>query len=607
MTEQGYRCGLYLRVSTDLQAQSREGSLKEQEQRLRAYAMSKPKDEGWQVIDVYSEEGRSGKDMERPQLQRLLDDVQSGRINTVVVTKLDRLTRSLLDFYHLHRTFEKYDINFVSIDESFDTTSATGRAMLKITLVFAELERERTSERTKSTMRSRATRGLWNGGQLLGYDIDEAEPGVLKTNEAEADLVREIFETYLECGSVKATARAINERGYRTKAFLSRRGKQQGGKQFNDSHIRKLITNVALIGKTSHSGDVFEGRHEAIIDVRTFRRVQDLIAANTKVRGNVTARTKHTYLLAGLLRCTRCGSSMSPHHAMSKGREYHYYSCTAPIHRGVTACPVRRISAALVEPVVVEAIRGFARKPELIDEVIKEANAAVREGVPRLQRKRRDLLRKKTAIETEARQVLASLKEGAKINRVVQARLDDLDEQLEAVEIGVKEVDDRIRQEEERVVNAEVVKESLIQFDAMWEAARPGEKKEVIRLLVERVTFDGEVLRVELLLGRAIEKVIKPRKRGKKDDEPSGGSGTPRTRRKAPRKRTRTCQSSRQFPITIGKSASRLTSMGKNLGLTTTVVVLPRELTGSAGGTRTPDLVVNSHPLYRLSYCGAEF
>ena len=210
------RCGIYVRVSTSRQALVKEGSLETQEDRLRAYVkVRNNENEEWKAIDVYKE-AKSGKDADRSEYQRLIADIKNGRINTVICTKIDRISRSLLDFYKLYDIFQKHRVDFVSLEENFDTSTPAGRAMLKITLVFAELEREQTSSRTKEKMAWRAEQGLWNGGQVLGYDLESENKGILQPNKAEIELVNLIFKTYLETKSFRKTAELLNGKGYRT-------------------------------------------------------------------------------------------------------------------------------------------------------------------------------------------------------------------------------------------------------------------------------------------------------------------------------------------------------------------------------------------------------
>jgi len=198
-------CGLYLRVSTEMQAIIKEGSLDTQQSTLTKYTEIKTSnsDEEWYVKETYREEGKSGKNTDRPEYQRMLKDINNGKIDVLLCTKIDRVHRSLVDFYKLHELLEAHNVTFVSLSENWDTSTPMGRFGLKLTLAVAELEREQTSQRTKEKMRWRAEQGLKNGGQVIGYDIDPEDKGVLKVNPEEAKIVRLIFETYRELRSFR--------------------------------------------------------------------------------------------------------------------------------------------------------------------------------------------------------------------------------------------------------------------------------------------------------------------------------------------------------------------------------------------------------------------
>ena len=193
-------CGLYARVSTEMQANRRDGSVDTQISQMQSFLTYKTaSDPSWKTVRIYPERGKSGKNTDRPELQALFADIKGGKVNTVICTKIDRISRSLLDFYKMTEIFEKHKVEFISLDENFDTSTPMGKAALKITLVFAELEREQTSKRTKEKMAWRTEQGLWNGGQMLGYDIVEKK---LVVNQREGQLVKLMYEKYLELGSV---------------------------------------------------------------------------------------------------------------------------------------------------------------------------------------------------------------------------------------------------------------------------------------------------------------------------------------------------------------------------------------------------------------------
>ena len=291
-------CGFYARVSTERQSLVRDGSLDTQLSRLQAFINFRKTGDNknqWKIADTYREEGKSGKSMERPELQRLIADVQSGLVNTVIITKLDRITRSLIDFYKLNAVFDQYNTEFISLEENFDTSTPMGKAMLKITLVFAELEREQTSKRTKDKMAWRAEQGLWNGGQVLGYDLKDQQ---LVPNKQEAKLLNLMFTKYLELGSLKATADFLNKKGYRTKEYMSkRRNVVRGGQKFFVTNVKQKLTSPLYIGQIRAKDKIFQGKHEAIIDLTLWDKVQKFLEINLPKKRNAKKKTIHTYLL----------------------------------------------------------------------------------------------------------------------------------------------------------------------------------------------------------------------------------------------------------------------------------------------------------------------
>lgn len=256
------KCGLYVRVSTDLQAMVKDGSLDTQVDTLKKFVELKKATSGesWDVTEVYREEGKNGKNTDRPEYQRMLSDIQSGRITMLLCVKIDRVSRSLMDFYHLHELLERHEVGFISLHENWDTSSPMGRFGLKLTLAVAELEREQTGERVSEKIAWRAGEGLWNGGRVLGYDLDPNEKGVLRANETEAAVVRFLFARYLETQSMYETARLANADGYRGKSFQSRRGVLHEGKPFTKTDVDRILRNPVYIGKIRQKGQLFAGR-----------------------------------------------------------------------------------------------------------------------------------------------------------------------------------------------------------------------------------------------------------------------------------------------------------------------------------------------------------
>jgi len=247
------RCALYVRVSTSNQAEEGE-SLDEQIERLKNFCSYK----GWKNLTVYREEGFSGKDMKRPEFQRMMVDVHKGNINTVIVKKIDRLSRSIIDFENIYKLFETKGVDLVSLQENFDTSTALGRGVIRIVLVFAQLEREQTSERTMDVFAYRAKQGLFNGGYpRLGYDIDY-DNKCLIPNALEIPVAKEAFETYIKLGSLSETAKSLNSKGHRMKSWTSKSVNERGGYKFNKNSLSRILKDPIYIGKIKYKGQIYD-------------------------------------------------------------------------------------------------------------------------------------------------------------------------------------------------------------------------------------------------------------------------------------------------------------------------------------------------------------
>ena len=276
------RCAIYTRKSSDEGLEQDFNSLDAQRDAAESYIASQ-RAEGWTCIPArYDDGGFTGGNLDRPGVQRLMADIEAGLIDCVVVYKVDRLSRSLIDFARMLEVFEQKGVAFVSVTQQFNTANSMGRLMLNVLLSFAQFEREVISERTRDKIAATKRKGFWSGGRpVLGYDIERRPGGNrLVVNDAEASQVRRIFELYLECGSVSQTIRRLDEMGWTTKAWVTKRGREMGGRPFNKSLLFNLLTNVAYLGKVKHKEDVYDGQHDAIIDDDLFRRVEQMLKAN---------------------------------------------------------------------------------------------------------------------------------------------------------------------------------------------------------------------------------------------------------------------------------------------------------------------------------------
>lgn len=361
------KCGLYTRVSTKIQAEAKEGSLKIQRQRLEAFVKSRSVTEKWKIYKIY-EEVQSGKDIKRPILQILLEDIRSKKINIVICTKIDRISRSLFDFYHLYRVFKEHNVDFICLDDYFDTSTPIGRMALKMILVFAELEREQTSERTRNCMYQRALKGLWNGGFILGYDLDPENKGYLRINEKESTIVKTIFETYLVTNSFRETSQLLNEKGYTTKSYMSKKGIFHKGNKFRPQILSSILTNYTYIGRLGVNKEnkfkkqnelaeekrykIVEGKQSSIIDEELFYIVQERIRQNRRKLPPHNPIQQYEYLFREIIKCGYCGFPLKKKWAGGNGGYYFYYACI---------CFKHYISADELEMQLTKALKDFTQ------------------------------------------------------------------------------------------------------------------------------------------------------------------------------------------------------------------------------------------------------
>ena len=362
------RCAIYTRKSTEEGLEREFNSLDAQRESAEAYIASQ-QHEGWQCLPArYDDGGCTGGNMDRPALKRLMADIEAGKVDCVVVYKVDRLSRSLLDFARMMETFERHSVSFVSVTQQFNTATSMGRLILNVLLSFAQFEREMISERTRDKMVAARRKGKYVGGRpILGYDVVDTK---LVVNRVEAERVRQIFELYLEHGSLMPVVKELNCRSWATKRWTTKKGTVRGGQPFTKNRLYQLLTNVAYIGKVRYKDEMHEGEHEAIVEAKPFRRVQ--VALQRKGRGGAV-RNKHGALLRGLLRCRTCGCSMVQTYTSKGQRRYRYYVCTQAQQRGWDTCPSPSLPAGEIEQFVVEQIKCMGRDPALVAATLAEA------------------------------------------------------------------------------------------------------------------------------------------------------------------------------------------------------------------------------------------
>ena len=363
------RCAIYTRVSSDGGLEQEFNSLDAQREAAEAYIKSQAH-EGWRLRrEHYDDGGFSGGSMERPALQKLLSDVTERRVDIIVVYKVDRLTRSLADFAKLVELFDSKRVSFVSVTQSFNTTSSMGRLTLNVLLSFAQFEREVTGERIRDKIAASKKKGIWMGGVVpLGYRVESRK---LLVDEAEAETVRFIFRRYLELGSLPALQRDLRARGIVTRLRVLASGKTVGGVSLTNGPLAHLLHNRTYLGELNHRGQSHAGEHQAIVPSDLFEAVQARFAEHGNRHARINGRS-HA-LLTGCLFDDR-GNPMSPSNVTKQGICYRYYVSTALVQgRAAEAGSVARVSAQTIETLVVDTLRANAKGGFAADELLANA------------------------------------------------------------------------------------------------------------------------------------------------------------------------------------------------------------------------------------------
>ena len=354
------RCAIYTRKSSEEGLDQAFNSLHAQREACEAYIKSQAQ-EGWTALPaLYDDGGYSGGNIDRPALQRLLGDIDAGRVDTVVVYKIDRLTRALSDFAKIVDRLDAAGASFVSVTQAFNTTTSMGRLTLNVLLSFAQFEREVTGERIRDKIAASKAKGMWMGGNLpLGYDRPtDLATRALVINPIEAERVRLIFGRYVELGSVSGLVRWLDDNAIRSKAYLSRAGRSIGGATFSRGALFHLLSNRVYLGEIPHKDLSYPGAHPAIVDPAAFEAARELMSANRRTRERRHTRVS-TMALKGLIFDTD-GQPMSPTFGHgSKGQVYRYY-VSAPLQQGRGRAPgdeeIRRVPAEAVETLVSERL-----------------------------------------------------------------------------------------------------------------------------------------------------------------------------------------------------------------------------------------------------------
>ena len=484
------RCAIYTRKSSEEGLDQEYNSLDAQRDAAEAFIASQ-RAEGWTVLpDRYDDGGYSGGSMERPALDRLLRDIDAGKLDCVVVYKVDRLSRSLMDFARIMETFERRGVSFVSVTQQFNTTHSMGRLTLNILLSFAQFEREIIGERIRDKLAAQARKGKWTGGApVLGYDLDRSGPSPrLVINAKEAARVREMFRMYLQEASLLPVVKELARRGWVNKRRVTKKGQELGGRPFDKATLYQLFTNPIYTGKMRYKDELHAGEHEPIIDPALFDKVQHQLKENGRT-GGVEVRNKYGALLRGLLRCKCCGTAMSHTFYGGNGRNfYRYYRCTHAIKNGRDVCSSGTLPAGEIERVVVDEVRGLAKDEALLARVLSDAHAAIEGELAAIRRDRDDLRRERERHHRELQQLTTS----GKTSPDVTGRIADLHTSLSEADQRLSGIEGRIAELEGQTVTQAEARAVLADFDGLWKSLVPREQARLLKLLISTVEYDGD-------------------------------------------------------------------------------------------------------------------
>jgi site-specific DNA recombinase len=397
------RCSVYTRVSTESGLEQDFNSLDNQREASEAYIKSQA-NEGWKLVrERYDDGGFSGGSMERPALQKLLDDVRARKIDVIVVYKVDRLTRSLADFAKLVELFDAHGVSFISVTQAFNTTTSMGRLTLNMLLSFAQFEREITGERIGDKVAASKRKGIWMGGAVpLGYRVEDR---ALHLVEEEAEFVRSLFRRYLELGSVVRLKTALDAENLRSPVRMSKSGRRTGGNLMSRGHLYWILSNPIYIGRLRHKGQIHDGLHPAIIDLETWDRAQYRLESQTRARR--TARPDEHSFLAGKLYDDR-GNRMGASHASKGGRCWRYYVSRAALTgRRQEVGSVVRVAAGEIEDRVARAVRTYLAASAIADHQVDRSRSSLKSNRANAQREHTLRPRTNPPTENEVRNAIA--------------------------------------------------------------------------------------------------------------------------------------------------------------------------------------------------------
>lgn len=499
-----FNIGLYIRVSTEEQALRTEGSLDSQKHRLSGYVdIKNMQQQGWGVvIDEYIDDGFSAKDTNRPALQRLIKDLRKGRINTVLVTDLSRLSRSIRDFCGLIDFFKETKTQFLSLKEQFDTTTAAGEMMLFNMINLAQFERRQISERVTLNFHSRAMRGLRNGGAtILGYKVDPTNKATLFVNEEEVPLVDKVFRTYIEEKSIYATAAKLRSENIPFKGAL--------GEMWNTQTVKNILHNHSYIGmREVNKGNKTKNQNElrpyeqyqivpaswpAIIDEATFYTVQNMLADNAKgERSRLKNAKARTFLFSGLAVCGECGRAIVGSTGHGKKNNIRYY-IHRPLEGKPVTCSVKRYRAEEIEAALEDHLLRVINQAGYLNGIEKSVGQSILANKGTLVAQKEYSAKSLEQIDKDIKGLvrLQMQTDHLELQKLYSEQLIELQGQrkitIETLERSSAELSDLI--DPKKFVTD--LHEGLSRLQMAWSKATPKMRKSLLRVVIDRLIFQN--------------------------------------------------------------------------------------------------------------------
>ncbi len=507
------RCAVYTRKSTEEGLDQDFNSLDAQRESGEAYIASQ-KAEGWVCLPTrYDDGGYTGGNIDRPAFQRLLADIEAGQLDCVVVYKVDRFSRSLMDFAKVMSRLEEQGVTFVSVTQQFNTTTSMGRLTLNILLSFGQFEREIISERTRDKIAAARRKGKWHGGMsVLGYDVD-SKTRYLVVNEPEAAHVSEIFELYLKERTLLSVVHELSRRGWRNKAWITHKGRQRGGRLFNKNSLFRLLTNVTYVGKIRYKEEILPGQHAALVNADVYNQVQELLRRNGRSSGN-ELRNISGALLKGLVRCKSCDCAMIHSHTLKGRRRYRYYVCSHAQKMGWQACATKSVPAAELERFVIEQVRAIGKDDAMIGATIERVRRQSQQAIEALENERHHLQQELQRMDAEVRKLAIMPPDD-----VTTGMLASLQERTRLAEQRATQVREQILALSKQVVDEREVVTALSVFDPVWDSLTSREQARILQMMVERVEYDGVKATVAVTFRPAGLKMFADEVNGAKRDQ----------------------------------------------------------------------------------------